>query len=218
MITNKVALNTIQPNIETNMASAAGSSKSIQTQITAKKQHLDSLSSDTKLSSAEKEKKRRELQKEIDELNRKLELMRMKQEEEKKKAVKKQEQEAVTNEQNAKKSPKDNTSESADKSVEKAKPAKISIEEVQKMLTAENVVQKEQVQNNVDTRKEGTINVLEAEIKQDELLDKDTAVKEKEIIDITNKGNFWRDRTIHTKEAPEAAVINQNTKIVIGET
>lgn len=218
MVTGKISLNTMQPCTEPDVASVAGSSKNIQTQITTKKQHLDSLSSDTKLSAEEKEKKRRELQKEIAELNRKLELMRMKQEEEKKKAVKKQEQEAVTNEQNVKKSSKDNQPEASEKSVEKVKPTKISVEEVQKMLSAETLVQREQVQNNVDTRKESTVNVLEAEIKQDELYGKDTAVKEEEVIAISKKGNFWRDRTIYAKEAQESDVINANTKIIIGET
>ena len=217
MITNKVALNSIQPNVETNMASTAGNSKNIQTQITNKEQRLDSLSSDTKLSAAEKEKKRRELQKEIDELNRKLELMRMKQEEETKKAVKKQEQEAVTNEQNVETASKDSQPEASQKPVEEVKPAKISVEDVQKMLSAEHIVQKEQVQNNIDSRKEGIVNVLEAEIKQDELYGKDTAVKEEEVIAISDKGNFWRDRTIHAKETQDAAVIKANTKVIIGE-
>ena len=217
MVTGKISLNTMQPNIEPDVASAAGNSKNIQTQITTKKQHLDSLSTDTKLSAEEKEKKRRELQKEIAELNRKLELMRMKQEEEKKKAVKKQEQKAVINEQNVEKSSKENKPEASEKSVDKVKPSKISVEEVQQMLSAEHLVQKEQIQNTVDVRTESTVNVLEAEIIQDELYGKDTTVKEEEVIAISQKGNFWRDRTIHAKEAQDDAIIKENTKIVIGE-
>ena len=197
-------------------------SKNIQNQISTKQQHLDRLNSDEKLNPAEKEKKRRELQKEIDELNRKLELARMRKEEVQKEAeAKQQKADAKQDELRAKDAKKDETArqlsakstekatnEAVDKAKdtkpaddikaikeEKAKHVDMAIEDVQKMLTADYELQKDLTERHVNAQIERTVDVLESEIKQDERLGTDTAAKEAEIASIETKQNFWTEET-----------------------
>ncbi|MBR5127616.1 MAG: FlxA-like family protein, partial [Roseburia sp.] len=72
--------------------SASENTKEIQSQISTKQQHLKKVSSDDSITATEKEEKRRQLQKEIDDLNRELERKKQEQEEKAKEAAKKQEQ------------------------------------------------------------------------------------------------------------------------------
>ena len=239
MTIGKVTLNQINPTPAVSAESTATSnSKNIQNQITTKEQHLDRLSSDDKLSAAEKEKKRREIQKEIDELNRKLELMRMRKEEAEKKAEAKQQKadarkaellaktaanadstKQISSEKAAEpieKAATDQQKADASKPVEDEKPKRVDmpIEDVQKMLTADYELQKELTQKHVDTQVERKVNVIESEMKQDERLGADTKAKEAEIEAIETKQNFWteeakKQQTAEQKE--EQAETNKTT-------
>ena len=68
MNVGKITSNQINPTPVTPSVTSVTNSKNIQNQIAAKEQHLNRLTSDSKLDEQEKEKKRRELQKEIEKI------------------------------------------------------------------------------------------------------------------------------------------------------
>ena len=142
-----------------------------------KEQSLNRLSSDSELSAEEKEKKRLEIQKEIDELNRKLKLSQMKQKDEASEAAKKQEQETATKEALAetKNSQADENDDSATLQASENKPTELPLQDI---LALNNRHQKELVIKDTDTQKESTINVLESEINLDEMYGSNTTAKE----------------------------------------
>lgn len=238
MTIGKITSNQIHSTTAPTAATTANSnSKNIQNQIVNKEQHLNRLSSDTKLSAAEKEKKRQEIQKEIDELNRKLELMRMRQEEAEEKAQANQEkaaalkEEALSAERRNDKRVENNPAEKAgaeyaatDKlpsdaakvSEEERKPVSMPIEDVQKMLTADYALQKELAQKNVDAHRESTVDVIKSEINQDQLRGSDTASKEAEIETIRTKENFWtEEKKPDPVETQPATGMNVNAQITV---
>lgn len=230
-------------------ASANGNTKNIQTQITSKQQHLKQISSDNTITATEKEEKRRELQKEIDELNRELEQKKQEQREKAEEAAKKQAQADALKKEMLKKSlPTSKSSEDlsqisskeieagksteARHNAEKAdalkdaqKKADMSVKEIQQLLSADYLIQKERVQEQVDMKTESTINVLESEIKQDKAYGTDTSKKEAELDALRNKENFWSD-ALKTQESqkktteqahPTQRAINADAKIVIDQ-
>ena len=220
MTVGKITLNQISPTITTPQTTVTDNSKNLQNQLTTKQQHLNRLTSDSKLSDSEKEKKRQEIQKEIDDLNRKLELARLKKEEaEKEAAIKQQKADAkkadllaqansktsnisrTAEESSVDKSSKPSTEDVSTKEPpvdatssteeEKSKRIDMPIEDVQKMLTADYELQKELNQKHVDEHIDATVNKINAEIKQDTSRDVDTSSKEAEIEAIRTKENFW---------------------------
>lgn len=222
--------------------------KNIQTQITSKQQNMKKISSDDTITATEKEEKRRQLQKEIDELNRKLELKKREQEEKAKEAAKKQEQAAALNDELQKKdiqrkdSLKEITSsdldrkkiESETKPIEKdtkpeaeeVKHTDMPVKEIQQMLSAEYLVQKEQMQKQVDTKAENTIQIVKAEIKQDKVYGTDTTKKESELEALQQKQNFWSDVQKQETDAKvqtdnrihaQQTNLNTNAKVVIDQ-
>ena len=237
MTIEKVSSNRINPTPAVSADhTVTNNSKNIQNQITTKEQHLDRLSSDKKLSAAEKEKKRREIQKEIDELNRKLELARMRKEEAEKKAEAKQKAadtkkaqlqaadiakadatKKLAAEQTADAIEKENADKPVETSskpdMEEIKRADMAIEDVQKMLTADYTLQKELTQKHVDAQMERTVSVLEAEIKQDERLGSDTSAKEAEIEAIETKQNFWTEEAQKKTTEKQQEVQTEANKI-----
>lgn len=215
MNVGKITSNQINPIPVTSTAASTSNSKNIQNQISAKQQHLSSLSTDSKLDASEKEKKRREIQKEIDELNRKLELARMKQEEDAKKAAQKQQKADAQKEQliteindkstettklysdktkTEKVSDEKQTNEAKEIETEKKqKQIDMAIEDVQKMLSADYELQKELSQKHVDDQIDSTVKVIKSEIKQDQFYETDTSHKEAELETIQAKENFWTE-------------------------
>mgnify|MGYP006365513745 CR=1 FL=1 len=89
MAINSIPSNHDFSNITALKSSASDtSSKTLQNQLTNTEQRLNRLSSDSKISAAEKAKERQKLQKQIAELNRKLRLLQIKKEEEQDKYIK----------------------------------------------------------------------------------------------------------------------------------
>ena len=78
------SINRVMP--ATPVTSTSDASKNLQNQLMSKEQNLSQISNDASLDAREKAKKQQELQREIEELNRKLELMRIRQEENEKSA------------------------------------------------------------------------------------------------------------------------------------
>lgn len=220
--------------------------KSIETELTAKQQNLKKVSSDTTITATEREQKRRELQKEIDELNRKLRQEKLEQKEKEAEAAKKEQMEAARkmelNQKNntaakaiddssktaSAEKDKTNTeqtdkiSEISKENVEKAKTENMSVKDIQQMLSAEFVMQKERVQEQVDLQIEGTINVLESEIRQDKIYNTDTSHKEAEVKALHEKENFWSNAQMQMQQAqtqmqannPNQTLLNTNAKTV----
>lgn len=227
MAISKVTLNTINSNVQTAPAAAVSKndSKNLQTQIASKQQHLKQLSSDADMTATEKEQKRREIQKEIDELNRKLKQLEMKQKEDAAQAAKKQEKEAALKEELLEKTnPQEKeTIESPNVSEEEKVHIDMPVKDIQEMLSADYLIQKERVQEQVDLQKESTIQVLKSEIQQDKLYGSDTTRKEAELAALQEKENFWTDATKQTAEAGNQknqqlqTAINTNARVVVDQ-
>ena len=226
-------------------ASNNGHTKNIQSQITSKQQHLKQISSDNTITATEKEEKRRELQREIDELNRKLEFKKQEQKEKAEEAAKKQEQADArkaeilkktssapeTKEDQSQLSEKESETGKATEARQKAqktdslkdeeKKADMSVKEIQQMLSADYLIQKDLVQEQVDAKVENTIQVLESEIRQDKMYGTDTTKKEADLDTLQNKENFWSEAQ-QTKESQKQSqgqthmqgALNANAKIV----
>lgn len=219
MAIGNITLNKEFSNITAPKASAADNgSKTIQNQIANKQQHLNRLSSNSELSAEEKAKERQEIQKQIAELNRKLRLMRMEQKEEAEKAQKEQEKKLVLNEemQASAVQKEQNKEDAPKKQEEKAEPVELPGSNIQKILSADALLQKNRVQNNVITKKESTENILEAEIKMNEIYGNENTAKKEELSALRNKTNF----EIADKEPPKNRKIsgmNDKAKVIIVE-
>ena len=217
MSISSINLSNSHPLISPSVASSEASSKNLQSQLAMKEQSLNRLSSDSELSAEEKEKKRLEIQKEIDELNRKLKLSQMKQKDESAEAAKKQEQETAAKEALAetKNSQADENDDSATLQASENKPTELPLQDI---LALNNRHQKELVLKTADTQKESTINVLESEIKLDEMYGSDTTAKEEKVAEIREKENFWLDAQKQEQEDAEQkmqAAMNVHAKIII---
>lgn len=174
------------------VSSITNRTKNIQNQIMSKEQNLNRLSTDSQLSMEEKAKKRQELQKEIAELNRKLELMRAEQEEAEKKAEMKKEQEELLKEESLEKTSDSKASGDPSKTEkDKTKQEDLSIQDVQKMLSTNMTLRNDLIENSANYDKENTVRVLKAEIKLDELHGADTKSKKEELSELREKENFW---------------------------
>lgn len=207
------------------VVSVTSRSKSIQNQIQAKEQNLNRLSTDTKLSIQEKEKKRQELQKEIEELNRKLELMRMEKKEEEKKAEMKKEREELIEEQSPEKTSESKASKSTSseskatenkasdtshantsKPEEESITEEISIEDVQNMLSSNMTLHESLIENSADFDRENTVRLLQSEIKLDELHGMNADSKEEQLEELREKENFWIEAKYAQEEASRQTV------------
>lgn len=201
------------------MPPSDNASRNIQNQIAVKQQRLNRLSSDSAMSTEEKEKERQKIQKQLAELNRKLRLLQAEQKEDVEQAAKEQEKKAVLKEEILEKTVQNeqSKSDSPDKPVNNAEKTDLSPKEIQQLFAADSQLQLERVQGNVTKQKESTENVLEAEIKMDELYGSDTTAKKEELASLRDKENFWTE----PKEQPEeqtSSSINPNAKIIIRES
>lgn len=249
MAIEKVTLNKVNPATAPTPATTSASeskSKTLQSEITRKQQHMKKLSSDSSMTATEIEQKRRELKKEIDELNRKLELMRQEQKEQDEKAAKERLEKAAKQEKLHEQSDAKKVAEVANEATDSAKestkhtnikkqdtdtrilpqekkePISMSAKEIHEMLSAENLVQKERVQEVVDAQMESKVHVLESEIKQDKAYGSDTSAKEAEIDTIQQKENFWTDAQKQSQEkikadTQEKTAMHKNAQVVLDQ-
>ena len=205
--------------------------KNLESQIAAKQQRLKRVASDEDMTASEKEQKRREIQKEIDELNRKLREEEARRKEAAAEAAKKQEQkEAVKKEELQEKidpTKPTKTEAAIELSKEKEKHIDISVKDIQEMLSAEYFVQKERIQEHVDMEIQSTIQVLKSEISQDKLYGTDTSKKEAELKTLQEKENFWTEASTEAKTKQQQdtnqqksqiqTTVNANAKVVIDQ-
>lgn len=187
--------------------------KSIQNQITGKQQNLNRLSSDSEMSAEEKAKERQEIQKQIAELNRKLRMLRMEKKEEAKESEKEQEQKIALKDERTEEVTEDESAKGIE--TQQEKPNSLP-QNIQKMLESGTLLQKERIQQTTDHKKELTEEILETEIKLDELYGTDTSAKREQLSSLMKKDFF--DYEIDEKEDAQPLLgKNSKTKIIIKE-
>ena len=101
------------------------------------------------------------------------------------------------------------------------------VKDIQQMLSADYLVQKEQVQKQIDIEIQNKIQVLKSEIDQDKLYGSDTTKKEAELKTLQEKENFWtktsteaikkQQETDSQTQAQIQTRINNNAKVVIDQ-
>lgn len=209
-------VNRVMPSASaTSITGASDASKNLQNQITSKEQNLSKISNDASLDAREKAKKRQELQREIEELNRKLELMRIRQEENEKSAKAKaakadmiQEQSSVNSDDN------ERADIYAEDKVSKSFPDKADIDAIKSVLTSNLILQDELIQQNISTDKENTTRIMQSEIRQDVLYGNDTAKQKEDMYNTITKDDFLIE-AVDNNSATVAQTGNQRIKISI---
>lgn len=216
MAINNVTLNSNVQSIRTStVATADSESKNLEHQIASKQQRLSRLSSDAEMTAEEKAKERQEVQKQIEELNRKLRQIQLEQKEKAEEAAKEQEQKAALKEQMLGETTKKETqgedfAKAQEERIEKHNPP---VESIQKMLAVDSVVQQERVLGSVDRQKAGRENVLEAEIKSDEVYGMDVTHKKEELSALRREGS-WEIEAKEQSKQPHY-IMDSGAKIII---
>jgi len=214
MTVHSTSLNSATLNITSAPVSLTDTeAKSIQNQITGKQQSLNRLSSDSEMSAEEKAKERQEIQKQIAELDRKLRMLRMEKKEEAKESGKEQEQKAALKDERMEEVSQD---DSAERMKEQQEKPNMLPQNIQKMLEAGTLLQKERIQQTTDQKKELTEDILETEIKLDELYGTDTSAKKEQLSSLMKKEPF-EHKTDEQEETQPFLGKNKNAKIIIRE-
>lgn len=217
MTISNVSLNNGVQNVKTSTVTTADSeSKNLENQIANKQQRLNRLSSDAEMTAEEKAKERQEVQKQIEELNRKLRLLQMEKKEEAKETTEEQEKKAVLKEEMLKDSDEKKLGEEESAKIQEETKAKLypPVENIQKILASDSIVQQTRVQESVARVKEGRENVLETEIKSDKLYGTDTTAKREELSESRRKEAL----EIEVKEQPRTQpnyIMDSGAKIII---
>lgn len=217
MAINNVTLNSSIQNVKASTVKAADSeSKNLEKQIMNKQQRLKHLDSDVEKTAEEKAKERQEVQKQIAELNRKLQVLREEKRKEAAEATKAQEQKAVLKEERIKSDDARKQSEEDATKVQEEPKVKIypPVENIQKILASDSMIQQERVLESVAGRKDGREHVLEAEIQSDKLYGTDTSAKQKALSVSRKKGTFEIEDVEQPKSTPNY-VMDSGAKIVI---
>lgn len=209
-------VNRVMPSASsTSITGSSDASKNLQNQIMSKEQNLSKISNDASLDAREKAKKRQELQREIEELNRKLELIRIRQEENEKAAKAKaakadmiQEQSSVNSDDN------ERADIYAEDKVSKSFPDKADIDAIKSVLTSNLILQDELIQQNISTDKENTTRIMQSEIRQDVLYGNDTAKQKEDMYNTITKDDFLIE-AVDNNSATVAQTGNQRIKISI---
>lgn len=200
------------------VASTSGSSdasKNLQNQIMSKEQNLSKISNDASLDAREKAKKRQELQREIEELNRKLELMRIRQEENEKAAKAKAAKADMIKEQSSLNSDDNERADIyAEDKVSKSFPDKTDIDVIKSVLTSNLILQDELIQQNISTDEENITRIMQSEIRQDALYGNDTANQKEEMYNTITKDDFLIE-AVDNNSTTIAQSGNQRIKISI---
>lgn len=162
--------------------------KNIMNQITSKQQNLNRLSSDSEMSVEEKAKERQEIQKQIAELNRKLRMLRMEKKEEAKELEKQEEKKLVLAEENKTDVSETEKKSSTEEAEQKQEKNSMSPQNIQKIMEVGMAVQKERILQNVKREEKAVQNILEAEIKTDELYGTDVSTKKEKLHSLIENG------------------------------
>ncbi len=201
------------------VSSATNTNKTLQSQLQMKQQTLNKLSNNSSMNAAEKEKERQKLEAEIEELKRKLELLRQKQEEAQKEKISEIKENSpvqnVSETQNeTKRTEEDSTSKSQSKE-HKSEPVEMSSKEIHQMLDRNFTLKEDMVQQGVAYDKENYVRKLTSEIRQDKLYGLDTSAKEKELEDLQKQDNLWAEATNKNNIPENQPLINPDVQVII---
>ncbi|MBQ8039114.1 MAG: hypothetical protein IJ274_04485 [Lachnospiraceae bacterium] len=226
MTINTVSMNRIPTNPSN--ASTLESSK-LQTQLTTKEQSLNKLSSDNSMTAQDKEKERREIQREIAEINRKLKLKRMEEKQEAKEAAKEQDKKRIIKEElleeadsdsNDKKKAdeleKTSKNNSANTEKEDALTKDIPLVTLKNVLTADSQVTQNVVQNNAGKQLEHQKEIIKAEMQSDTLLGTDTTAKKEALTNLRKKEDLQIE-VLNNRSETVTPDLQFGSKIIIRE-
>lgn len=209
-------VNRVMPSASsTSITGSSDASKNLQNQIMSKEQNLSKISNDASLDAKEKAKKRQELQREIEELNRKLELIRIRQEENEKAAKAKATKADMIKEQSSVNSDDNERADIyAEDKVSKPVLDKADIDAIKNVLSSNLILQDELIQQNISTDKENTTRIMQSEIRQDVLYGNDTAKQKEDMYNTITKDDFLIE-AVDNNSATVAQTGNQRIKISI---
>lgn len=209
-------VNRVMPSASsTSITGSSDASKNLQNQIMSKEQNLSKISNDASLDAKEKAKKRQELQREIEKLNRKLELIRIRQEENEKAAKAKATKADMIKEQSSVNSDDNERADIyAEDKVSKPVPDKADIDAIKNVLSSNLILQDELIQQNISTDKENTTRIMQSEIRQDVLYGNDTAKQKEDMYNTITKDDFLIE-AVDNNSATVAQTGNQRIKISI---
>lgn len=223
MTINPVSTNRIPTNPST--ASTIESNK-LQTQLTTKEQSLNKLSSDNSMTAQDKEKERREIQREIAEINRKLKLERMEEKQEAKETAKEQDKKRIikekllekTDSESIDKNKADEKEKSSDSNTEKedALTKDIPLVTLKNVLTADSQVTQNVVQDTASKHLNGQKDILKAEMQSDSLFGTDTTAK-KEALNNLRKKEELQIEVLNNRSEAVTPDLQFGSKIIIRE-
>lgn len=208
---NSINSSPITPNTTTNTEN-----KTLRNEIMMKEKTLNQLSSDSKLNEKEKEKKSQEIKNQIAELNRKLQILENEKKEEAKKAQQEHEKRVQQKEELKKDVTPTEQEQKSDSELEDNEPKHIDmpVKDIQEMLNANYVLQRELTAQSIAAQKTNAIDILETEIKQDDLRNADTSYQKEELQDMRKMENFWTEHKKETSE-PLLSGMHADTQIII---
>ena len=185
------SINRIVPSAPVSGTSDSG--RNLQNQLISKEQNLSQISNDTSLDAREKAKRRQELQREIEELNRKLELMRIRQEEKEKSVKAKDTKTEMVKEQTSADNDKRTdffTEDTTSKPLDDTTDIDLLKDVTANILSSNLILQDELMKQSVNTKTENTQRIIQAEIRQDALYGNDTAQQKEEMYDTITRNDF----------------------------
>lgn len=190
----------------------------LKTQLTNARQDLSHLSSASEITAEEKAKKRQEIQKQIDELNRKLKLLREQKKAEAKEEAKEQEKKKIITEKmfEENSSAEKSKEKDSEKSAEKLEDIQLPASDIQKLHAARIIVQQSNISENAARQKEGRENVLESEIALDTLHGMNPQAK-KETLSEMRKEDPFQIEEIRQPQVQKPNGFNEHAKIIITE-
>lgn len=215
-VTLNSSISTTAPNA---VSATANESKNLENELMHKQQRLKDLSSDSEMTAAEKAKKQQEIQKQIAELNRKLELKRMEEQEEAQKAAKEEAQKAASKEEQLEEiASTDQKKEESSKEYEKKmEELKTSAADMQQFIKNDLLLQQARIQENVIQKNSQTGNILESEIKSDTFYGSDTQAKEEELAKLRQVEDYKIKEKEPRQVKQDPLGIHPDAKIVIRE-
>jgi len=223
MTINTVSMNRIPTNPSN--VSTIESSK-LQTQLTTKEQSLNKLSSDTNMTAQDKEKVRREIQREIAEINRKLKLERMEEKQEAKETAKEQDKKRIIREEllektdsesiDKKKAEEKDKSSDSNTENEDALTKDIPLVTLKNVLTAASQMTQNAVQNTAGKYLDGKKDILKAEMQSDSLLGTDTTAKKEALTNLRKKEELQIE-VLNNRSEAVTPDLQFGSKIIIRE-
>jgi len=215
MMINKISYNNAMT-----MQAPTGAHKSLESQIMMKQQNLRKLSNDARMNAEEKEKARRQLQREIEELERKMEKLQTGSAEAKKEEkvealdIGKAEKEAAKEMED---DDKEDTATPIKEEKEMAVQESMPLDAMQQLFQQNVTVKDEMLQQNAAEEKKSSMRIMKSEIKQDEIQGTDTTSKKEKLKALREKEDFWVEMGKGNKDDAKPVTVNPDVKIVITE-